>query len=142
MLLVLFRQCGIFCFLFVVGTVPIVWYFLFFYLLLVVFRQCGIFCFSIYCWYCSDSVVFFVFLFAVGSVLTLWYFLFFYLLLVLFWQCGIFCFSTCCWYCSDWYFLFFSLLDRYCNAIKFKLNEEIIIYFYLNNCIHLLCGFQ
>jgi hypothetical protein len=28
---------------------------------LVLFWQCGIFCFSIYCWYCSDSVVFFVF---------------------------------------------------------------------------------
>jgi hypothetical protein len=94
----LFWQCGIFCFsiccwycsdsvvffvfLFVVGTVLTVWYFLFFYLLLVLFWQCGIFCFSICCWYCSDSVVFFVFLFIVGTVLTVWYFLFFYLLLV------------------------------------------------------------
>ena len=66
-----------FVFLFVVGSVPTVWYSLFFYLLLVLFRQCGIFCFSIYCWYCSDSVVFFVFLFIVGTVLTVWYFLFF-----------------------------------------------------------------
>ena len=87
----LFRQCGIFCFsiwfgncsdsvvflrncsnsvvffvfLFDLGIVPTVWYFLFFYLIWELFRQCGIFCFSI--WF--------------GNCSTVWYFLFFILLL-------------------------------------------------------------
>ena len=76
----LFRQCGIFYFsvrfwnrsdsveffVFLVdfGTVPTVWYFLFFFL-------------AVRFWNCSDSVVFFVFLVDFGTVPTVWYFLFF-----------------------------------------------------------------
>ena len=45
------------------GTVPTLWYFLFFYWTLELFRQCGIFSFSVRFWNCSDSVVFFVFVF-------------------------------------------------------------------------------
>ena len=87
----LFRQCGIFCFsvrfrncsdsvvffvfLLDLGTVPTVWYFLFFYQIQELFRQCGIFCFSIIFRNCSDSVVFFVFRLDLGTVPTVWYFL-------------------------------------------------------------------
>jgi hypothetical protein len=69
MILQLFRQCGICCFLwfcncsdsvvFVVFydfvTVPTVWYLLFS-MILQLFRQCGICCFLWFC-NCSDSVV-------------------------------------------------------------------------------------
>ena len=67
-ILELFRQCGIFCFIFLMDleTVHTVWYFLFY--------------FSIGSWNCSDSVVFFVlfFLLDLRSVLTVWYFLFYF----------------------------------------------------------------
>ena len=77
-----FRDCSdsvvFFVFLLDLGTVPTVWYFLFFYQIQGLFRQCGIFCFSIRFRDCSDSVVFFVFLLDLGTVPTVWYFLFFY----------------------------------------------------------------
>jgi len=41
-------------FLFNLGTVPTVWYILFFYSILELFRQCGIFCLSFYL-YCSRT---------------------------------------------------------------------------------------
>jgi len=87
------------------GTVPTVWYFLFFYWILEL----------------SDSVVFFVFLFDFGTVPTVWYFfvflldfgtvpsvwyfLFFYLILELFRQCGIFCSS---------FYLYIKYKDEFC----------------------------
>jgi hypothetical protein len=90
----LFWQCDIFCFIFLMdlGTVPMVWYFLFYFSIgsrncsdsavffvlffewiLDLFRQCGIFCF--------------IFLMDLGSVPTVWYFLFY--------------FSIGSWNCSD-----------------------------------------
>ena len=107
------------------GTVPIVWYFLFFYQILVLFRQCGIlffyqilelfrqrgiFCFSIRFWNGSDSVVFYVSPLDFGTVPTVWYFLFFYQILELFRQCGIFCFSVRFWNGSDSVVFYVSLL--------------------------------
>ena len=87
-ILELFWQCGIFCFIFLLdlGTVPTVWYFLFY--------------FSIVFWNCSDDVVFFV--------------LFFYWILDLFWQRGIFCFIFLVDLGTVpmvWYFLLIFLLD-------------------------------
>ena len=183
-----FRQCGIFCFIFLseFGTVPTVWYFLFyfsigvwnssdsmvffvlfFYRSLEQFRQCDVFCFiflsefgtvptvwyflfyfSIGVWNSSDSVVFFVlffyrsleqfrqcdvfcfiFLSEFGTVPTVWYFLFYFsigvwnssdsvMFFVLFFyrsleqfrQCGIFCFiflSEFGTVPTVWYFLFY-----------------------------------
>jgi hypothetical protein len=62
-----------FVFLLYLGTVPTVWYFLFFYCILGLFRQCGIFCFPIVSWDCSDSVVFF---YCILELFRHWYFLF------------------------------------------------------------------
>ena len=62
-----------FVFLLYLGTVPTVWYFLFFYCILGLFRQCGIFCFPIVSWDCSDSVVFF---YCILELFRQWYFLF------------------------------------------------------------------
>ena len=86
MTLELFRKYGIICFsigfwncsdnkkLFVflldLGTVPIVWHNLFFYMTLDLFRQCGIICFSIGLWNCSVIVALFVFVLDFGTVLT------------------------------------------------------------------------
>ena len=78
----LFRRCSIFCFVFLMGlgTVPTVWYFLFY--------------FSIGFLNCSDGAVFFVY-FPIGSRNSsdgaVFYVLFFYWILELFRQCGIFC---------------------------------------------------
>ena len=52
--LVMFWQCGIFCFSTGFGNVLTVWYFLFFYWILVMFWQCGYFCFS----FCSRTNVY------------------------------------------------------------------------------------
>ena len=89
-------------FLLDLGTVPTVWYFLFFLLFLrffqqsqELFRQCGILYYSFYFYdfsvifrNCSDSVVCFIFPFIsmiflldLGTVLTMWYFIFFLLFL-------------------------------------------------------------
>ena len=92
-ILELFRQCGIFCFIFLMdlGTVPTVWYFLFY--------------FSIGSRNCSDSVVFFV--------------LFFEWILELFRLCGIFCFIFLLDFGTVptvWYFLFyFSIGSWICS---------------------------
>ena len=100
----LFRRCGNFSFIFLMdlGTVPTVWFFLFY--------------FSIGSRNCSDDVVFFV--------------LFFYWILDLFWQCGIFCFI----FLKDlgtvpivWYVLFyFSIGSRNCSdSVVF-----LVLFFY------------
>ena len=86
MTLELFRKYGIICFsigfwncsdnkiLFVflldLGTVPIVWHTLFFYMTLDLFRQYGIICFSIGLWNCSVIVALFVFVLKFGTVPT------------------------------------------------------------------------
>ena len=108
------------------GTVPIVWYFLFFYQILVLFRQCGIlffyqilelfrqrgiFCFSIRFWNGSDSVVFYVSLLDFGTVPTVWYFFVF-----------LFDFGTVP---TAWYFLlFYQILElfRQCGIFFFLLD--------------------
>ena len=92
-----FRQCVVFCFIFLseFGTVPTVWYFLFY--------------FSIGVWNSSDSVVFFV--------------LFFYRSLEQFRQCGIFCFiflSEFGTVPTVWYFLFyFSIVWNSSDSVVF-----------------------
>ena len=112
-----------FVFLLDFGTLPTVWYILFFYWILELIRQCGIFCFSIRFWNSFDSVVYFVFLLDFRTLPTVvyfvflldfgtlptvvyfvflldfrthptvWYIFFFYWILELFRQCSIFCFS-------------------------------------------------
>jgi hypothetical protein len=88
----LFRQCGILClsivfwnyydsvvscvFLLYFGTIPTVWYFVFFYCILELFRQCGILCFSIVFWNYYDSVVFCVFHFIIEGHLIFFFYIY------------------------------------------------------------------
>jgi hypothetical protein len=112
------------------GTVPTVWYLLFFYCILELFWQCVICCFSIVFLNCSDSVVFAVFLLYFRTVQTVWYLLFFYCILELFRQCGIFVFllyfRTAL---TVWYLLFVIWLTHivYYTAVHVD-NQLMIMY--------------
>jgi hypothetical protein len=93
-----------------IGTVPTLWYYLFFNWTLELFRQCGIICystglwnfsvsvallvfhFSIGLWNCSDIVALFIFLLDFGTVPTIWHYLFFYVTLELFDNMALFVF--------------------------------------------------
>jgi hypothetical protein len=66
----------VFCaFLLYLGTIPTVWYFVFFYCILELFRQCGILCFSIVFWNYYDSVVFCVFHFIIEGQLIFFFYI-------------------------------------------------------------------